>query len=105
MIDPIPDIGSRAFAKDFVDRFRQKIAIAMLQNGEPLLERRNSFRRIEIEDHERLGRPVVEYAIGLKRPAPHMSQSFPFTQVKFASLEICKWPLRPFRSSAQGVAF
>jgi hypothetical protein len=34
-----------------------------------------------------------------------MSQSFPFTQVKFASLEIREWPLRPLRSSAQGVAF
>jgi len=34
-----------------------------------------------------------------------MSQSFPFAQIKFATLEIREWPLRLLRSSAQGVAF
>ena len=63
------------------------------------------MRRIEIEDRECFGRPVIEFAIGPKRPAPHMGQSFPFTQVKFASLEIREWPMWPLRSSAQGVAF
>jgi len=48
---------------------------------------------------------ALEYSIGPKRPASHMSQSFPFTQVKFASLEIREWPLRPLRSSAKAVVF
>src|ERR1700692_3363781 len=75
-----------------------------MQNGQPFRECRNAFRWIETEENERLRRPVIEYAIGPKRPAPHMSQSFPFTQVKFASLEIREWALRPLRSSAQAIA-
>ena len=75
-----------------------------MQNGQPFRECKNVFRWIETEENERLGRPIIEYAIGPERPTPHMSQAFPFTQVKFASLEIREWPLRPLRSSAQAVA-
>src|SRR5437879_3737370 len=105
MIDPIADVASHAFTKHFLNGFRQEIAIMLMQNSQPLRQCRNPLRRIEIEDHERFGRPVIEYAIGPKRPTPHMSQSFPFTQVKFAPLEIREWPLRPLRSSAQAIAF
>src|SRR6478672_10899140 len=76
-----------------------------MQNGQPFRECRNAVRWIETEENERLRRPIIECSIRLQRPAPHMSQSFPFTQVKFASLEIREWPLRPLRSIAQAVAF
>src|SRR6267142_4492374 len=76
-----------------------------MQNSQPLRQCRNPLRRIEIEDRERFGRPIIEFPIGPKRPAPHMSQSFPFTQVKFTSLEIREWPLRPLRSNIRAVAF
>src|SRR4029077_15178749 len=105
MIDPIPDVASHAFAKHFVDRSFQQIATVRLQRSQPLRQCRNPLRRIEIEDHERFGRPIIEYAIGPKRPAPHMSQAFSLTQIKFASLDIREWPLGPLKSSAQNVAF
>src|ERR1700693_5986178 len=76
-----------------------------MQNGQPFRECRNAFRWIETEENERLRRPIIECSIRLQRPAPHMSQAFSFAQVKFASLEIREWPLRPVRSSAQAVAF
>src|SRR5438128_1113866 len=76
-----------------------------MQNMQPLAQRWNAFVRIETEENERLRRPIVEYAVGPKRPAPHMSQSFPFTQVKFASLEIREWPLRPVWPNVRAVAF
>src|SRR5437016_1351461 len=63
------------------------IAIVRMQNGQPFRECRNAFRWIETEENERLRRPVIECSIRLQRPAPHMSQAFPFTQVKFASLQ------------------
>src|SRR5207248_433520 len=41
-------------------------------------------------ENERLRRPIIECSIRLERPAPHMSQSFPFTKVKFASLQFLR---------------
>src|SRR5882762_8802966 len=105
MVNPIRHVDANVLAKDSLERFGYEIAIVWMQNGQPFGECRNAFRWIETEENERLRRPIVEYAVGPKRPAPHMSQSFPFTQVKFASLEIREWPLRPLRSSAQAVAF
>src|SRR5437870_7444252 len=77
----------RTFSRKILsNRLGYEVAIVRMQNGQPFRECRNAFRWIETEENERLRRPIIEYAIGPKRPAPHMSQSFPFTQVKFASL-------------------
>src|SRR5439155_1702345 len=103
MVNPIRHVDANALAKYSPDRFGHEIAIVRMQNGQPFRECRNAFRWIETEENERFRRPIIEYAIGPKRPASHMSQSFPFTQVKFASLEIREWPLWPLRLSAQAV--
>src|SRR5438105_4475483 len=66
------------------------IAIVRMQNSQPFRECRNAFRWIETEENERLRRPIIECSIRLQRPAPHMSQSFPFTKVKFASLQFLR---------------
>src|SRR6266403_1533547 len=105
MVNPIRHVDANVLAKDSLDRFGYEIAIVRMQNGQPFRQCRNAFRWIETEENERLGRPVIEYAIGPKRPAPHMSQSFPFPQVKFASLEIREWPLWPLSSNIRAVAF
>src|SRR5437773_9074911 len=105
MVNPIRHVDANAFAKDSLERFGYEIAIVRMQNGQPFGECRNAFRWIETEENERLRRPIIEYAVGPKRPAPHMSQAFSFTQIKFASLEIREWPLWPVRLSAQAVAF
>jgi hypothetical protein len=76
-----------------------------MQNGQPFRECRNAFRWIETEENERLRRPIIKYAIGPERPTPHVSQSFPFAEIKFASLEIREWSLRLLRSSALAVPF
>src|SRR6266404_6871651 len=105
MVDPIRHVDANVLAKDSLERLGYEIAIVRMQNGQPFGECRNTIRWIETEENERLRRPIIECSIRLQRPAPHMSQSFPFTQVKFASLEIREWPLRPLRSSAQAIAF
>src|SRR5439155_1680127 len=105
MVNPIRHVDANALAKDSLERFGYKIAIVRMQNGQPFRKCRNAFRWIETEENKRLRRPIVEYAVGPKRPAPHMSQSFPFTQVKFASLEIREWPLRPLWPNVRAVAF
>src|SRR6266705_2768383 len=80
MVNPIRHVDANALAKDSLERFGYEIAIVRMQNSQPFGECRNAFRRIETEENERLRRPIVEYAVGPKRPAPHMSQSFPFTR-------------------------
>src|SRR5438876_5579836 len=105
MVNPIRHVDANVLAKDSLERFGYKIAIVRMQNGQPFRKCRNAFRWIETEENKRLRRPIVEYAVGPKRPAPHMSQSFPFTQVKFASLEIREWPLRPLWPNVRAVAF
>src|SRR5258708_36458684 len=105
MVNPIRHVDANVLAKYSLERFGYEIAIVRMQNGQPFRECRNAFRWIETEENERLRRPVIEYAIGPKRPAPHMSQASSLAQVKFASLEIREWPLRPVRLSAQAVAF
>src|SRR5438105_1737850 len=97
MVNPIRHVDANALAKYSLERFGYEIAIVRMQNGQPFRECRNAFRWIETEEDERLGRPVVEYAIGPKRPAPHMSQSFSFAQVKFAPLQIGQRASRPLR--------
>jgi hypothetical protein len=47
------------------------------------------------------GRPIIEYPIGPKRPAPHMSQAFSLAQIKLTSLEIREWALRPLWPNVQ----
>src|SRR5438874_822756 len=95
MVNPIRHVDANVLAKYFLKRFGYAIAIVRMQNGQPFGECRNAFRWIETEENERLRRPIIEYAIGPKRPAAHMSQSFPFTQVKFAPLQIGEWAWRP----------
>src|SRR5437870_7466947 len=90
MVNPIRHVDANALAKDSLERFGYEIAIVRMQNGQPFRECRNAFRWIETEENERLRRPIIECAIRLQRPAPHMSQSFPFTQVKFASLQFLR---------------
>ena len=81
------------------------IAIVRMQNGQPFRECRNAFRWIETEENERLRRPIIEYSIRLQRPTPYMSQSFPFTQVKFAPLQIGQRASRPLRLNFRIVVF
>src|SRR5439155_2302890 len=76
-----------------------------MQNGQPFRECRNAFRWIETEENERLRRPIIECSIWLKRPASHMSQPLSLSQVKFASLEIREWPLRPLWPNVRAVIF
>src|SRR5947208_5514431 len=70
-----------------------------MQNGQPFRKCRNAFRRIETEENERLRRPIIERSIRLHRPAPHISQPFPFTQIKFASLQLLGTPPELFFSA------
>src|SRR6266568_9095678 len=75
-----------------------------MQNGQPFRECRNAFRWIETEENERLRRPIIECSIRLQRPASHVCESLTLPQIKFASLEIREWPLRPLRSNICAVA-
>src|SRR3954469_25383742 len=88
MIDPISDVASHAFAKHFLNCFRQEITIVLMQNRQPWRQRRNPVRKIEIENRECFGRPIVEDSIWPQRPASHMPEPFSFAQIKFASLDI-----------------
>src|SRR6266496_6068196 len=88
MVNPIRHVDANVLAKYSLERFGYAIAIVRMQNGQPFRECRNAFRWVETEENECFRRPIIECSIRLQRPAPHMSQSFPFTQVKFASLEI-----------------
>src|SRR5207237_1185509 len=88
MVNPIRHVDANVLAKDSLERFGYEIAIVKMQNGQPFGECRNAFRWIETEENERLRRPIIECSIRFQRPASHMSQSFPFSQVKFAPLEI-----------------
>src|SRR5438876_11611059 len=81
------------------------IAIVRMQNGKPFRECRDPFRWIETEENERLRRPIIECSIRPEGPASHVRESLTLPQIKFASLEIREWPLRPLRSSAQPIAF
>src|SRR5205814_1362770 len=80
MLNPIRHVDANALAKYSLERFGYEIAIVRMQNGQPFRECRNAFRWIVTEENERLRRPIVEYAVGPKRPASHMSEAFPFTQ-------------------------
>src|SRR5438270_1870765 len=93
MVNPIRHVDANVLAKYSLERFGYQIAIVRMQNGQPFWECRNAFRWIETEENERLRRPIIKYSIGPKRPAPHMSQSFTFTQIKFAPLHIGEWAL------------
>src|SRR6266849_897352 len=105
MVNPIRHVDANALAKYSLERFGYDIAIVRMQNGQPFGECRNAFGWIETEENERLRRPIIECSIRPERPAPHMSQSFPFTQVKFASLEIGQRALRPLRLNFRIVVF
>src|SRR6266704_5734713 len=76
-----------------------------MQNGQPFRECRNAFRRIETEENERLRRPIIKCSIRPERPASHVCESLTLSQVKFASLEIREWPLRPLWPNVRAVAF
>src|SRR5207253_10474102 len=100
MVNPIGDVDANVLAKYSLERFGYEIAIVRMQNGQPFGECRNAFRWIETEENECFRRPIIECSIRLQRPASHVCESLSFSQVKFASLEICERPLRPLRSSA-----
>src|SRR5438270_457916 len=99
MVNPIRHVDANALAKYSLERFGYEIAIVRMQTGQPFGECRNPFRWIETEENERLGRPIIECPIRLERPAPHMGQPFPFTQVKFASLQLLRTPPELFFSA------
>src|SRR5205085_5766277 len=95
MINAIRHVDANLLAKYSLERFGYALAIVRMQNGQPFRECRNAFRWIETEENERLRRPIIERSIRLQRPASHMSQSFPFTQAKFAPLQIGHRASRP----------
>src|SRR5437899_12311382 len=105
MVDPTRHVDANVLAKYSLERFGYEIAIARMQNGQPFGECRNAFRWIETEENERLRRPVIECSIRPERPASHVRESFSFPQIKFASLEIREWPLRPLWPNVRAVAF
>src|SRR5438105_7088392 len=90
MINPIRHVDANVLAKYSVERFGYEIAIVRMQNGQPFRECRNAFRRIETEENERLRRPVIECSIRPERPASHVRESFSFSQIKFASLQVLR---------------
>src|SRR5205085_1996010 len=105
MINPIRHIDANVLAKYSLERFGYEIAIVRMENGQPFRECRNAFRWIETEENERLRRPIIEYSIRLQRPASHVCQPLSLSQVKFASLDIGQWALRPLRPNIRAVAF
>ena len=105
MLNAILNVSLHAFRKHFPDQRMDAIAVGRTVNIKPFLQGRNTLCRIEAEDRERFWRPVIEYAIGPERPAPHMSQSFPLTEVEFASLDIDQWALRPLGPTVLTVIF
>src|SRR5437016_1922472 len=105
MVNPIRHVDANVLAKYSLERFGYEIAIVRMQNGQPFGECRNAFRWIETEENERLRRPIIECSIRPERPASHVCEPLSFSQIKFASLEIREWLLRPLRMSAQAVAF
>src|SRR6266849_5398980 len=88
MVNPIRHVDANALAKYSLERFGYDIAVVRMQNGQPFGECRNAFRRIETEENERLRRPVIECSIRPERPASHVRESFSFSQIKFASLQL-----------------
>src|SRR5439155_441174 len=104
-VNPIRHVDANVLAKYSLERLGYEIAIVRMQNSQPFRECRNALRWIETENRKGFRRPIVKYSIRLQRPASHMSQSFPFTQVKFASLEIREWAWRPLWPNVQTIAF
>src|SRR2546421_634483 len=70
-----------------------------MQNSQPLRQCRNPLWRIEIEENERLRRPVIKCSIRPERPASHVRESFSFSQIKFASLQLLGTPPELFFSA------
>src|SRR6266480_6424790 len=70
-----------------------------MKNGQPFRECRNAFRRIETEEHERLRRPIIKCSVRPERPASHVRESFYFSQIKFASLQLLGTPPELFFSA------
>src|SRR5437867_2576489 len=66
VVNPIRHVDANVLTKYSLKRFGYGIAIVGMQNGQPFRECRNAFRWIETEENERLGRPIIEYAIGPK---------------------------------------
>src|SRR6266404_7864093 len=51
MVHPIRHVDANVLAKYSLNRFGYEIAIVRMQNGQPLWECRNAFRRIETEEN------------------------------------------------------
>src|SRR5437016_11125923 len=99
MLNAIRYVDAHVLAKGSVQRFGYDVAIVRMQNGQPFGECRNAFRWIETEENERLRRPVIECSIRPERPASHVRESFSFSQVKFASLQLLGTPPELFFSA------
>src|SRR5438132_8562919 len=92
MVNPIRHVDANVLAKYSLERFGYEIAIVRMQNGQPFGECRNAFRWIETENREGFRRPIVKYSVRPERPTSHMSESFSFSQIKFASLQFLRTP-------------
>src|SRR5438105_14046518 len=87
MVNPIRHVDANVLAKYSLERFGYEIAIVRMQNGQPFRECRDAFRWIETENRKGFRRPIVKYSVRPERPTSHMSESFSFSQIKFASLQ------------------
>src|SRR5437870_4609470 len=90
MVNPIRHVDANALAKYSLERFGYEIAIVRMQNGQPFGECRNSLRWIETENRKGFRRPIIECSIRPERPASHVRESFSFSQIKFASLQLLR---------------
>src|SRR5256886_16928114 len=99
MLNAIRHVDANVLAKDSLERFGYDIAIVRMQNGQPFGECRNAFRRIETEKHKRFRRPIIKCSIRPERPASHVRESFSFSQIKFASLQLMGTPPELFFSA------
>src|SRR5438874_2049769 len=99
MVNPIRHVDANVLAKYSLERFGYEIAIVRMQNSQPFRECRNAFRWIETEDRERFRRPIVKCSVRPERPVSHVRESFSFSQIKFASLQLLGTPPELFFSA------
>src|SRR5439155_1558687 len=99
MVNPIRHVDANVLAKDSLDRFGYEIAIVRMQNGQPFRKCRNAFQWIKTEENERLRRTVIQCSVRPERPASHVRESFSFSQIKFASLQLLGTPPELFFSA------
>jgi hypothetical protein len=99
VINSILNVPLHALRKHFPDQRMDAITIDRAQDVKPFSKRRNTVSRIETEDGECFGRPIVKYAIPPERPASHVRQPFSLPQVKFASFQLARLFCNPLLST------